>query len=116
MVNERSATQKQLDDINAQIAVLANQISALKSTLTITSQGITNDANTMELQIAQLNDQLDKCRLSSPMEGTVLTAYTRTNEMTTLGKPLYKIADLSNMILRAYITGNQLAEIKINQK
>jgi len=116
LVKDNAAASKQQDDINGQVLALEDQIEALRSTLTITSQGITNDANTLSVQIDQLNDQLEKCRLSSPMKGTVLTTYARENEMTVPGKPLYKIADLSEMELRVFISGDQLAEVKLNQK
>lgn len=116
LMTGNAATSKQLDDVNAQIEVIRDQIAALRSSLTITSQGITNDANTMSVQIEQINNQLRKYSLSSPMNGIVLTTYARKNEMTAPGKPLYKIADLSDMILRIYISGNQLAKVKLNQQ
>lgn len=115
MVKENAAPTKQLDDVNGQIAVIKGQIAALQSSLSITSQGITNDANTISIQIAQINDQLKKCRIVSPMDGTVLTTYVRENEMTAPGKPLFKLADLDEMILRVYITGDQLTQVKLNQ-
>jgi HlyD family secretion protein len=107
---------KQLDDINAQIEVLNKQIAAQKSTLNISTEGIDKETNPLNIQIAQLNDQLAKCKLVNPVNGTVLVKYAEANEMAAAGKPLYKIADLSNIILRAYITGNQLPQVKLNQK
>lgn len=115
LLKGNAATPKSLDDVNAQIQVIKSQMAALNSTLTITSQGISNDANSLAVQIEQLNDQLAKCRIISPMNGTVLTTYAKANEMTSPGKPLYKVADLSEMILRVYISGNQLAKVKLNQ-
>ncbi len=111
-----AAPQKQLDDINAQIDVIKKQIEAQKSSLDISTEGISKDAVSVTTQIEQLNDQLAKCKLINPTNGTVLTKYAEANEMTASGKPLYKIADLSNIILRAYITGDQLPQIKLNQK
>jgi HlyD family secretion protein len=70
----------------------------------------------LQVQIEQLNDQLAKCKIINPTNGTVLTKYAEANEMTAAGKPLYKIADLSNIILRAYITGDQLTQVKLNQQ
>jgi HlyD family secretion protein len=70
----------------------------------------------LEVQIEQLNDQLRKCRIINPLNGTVLTKYAEANEMASPGKPLYKLADLSTIILRIYITGNQLPLVKLNQK
>lgn len=116
LVKGDAATPKQLDDINAQIEVLKKQIEAQKSTLNISSEGLGKDVVPMQVQIEQLNDQLSKCQIINPISGTVLAKYAEANEMTTTGKPIYKIADLSNIILRAYITGNQLPQIKLNQK
>jgi HlyD family secretion protein len=116
LVKGDAATPKQLDDINAQIEVLKKQIEAQKSTLSISSEGLGKDVVPLQVQIEQLNDQLAKCNIINPTNGTVLAKYAEANEMTTTGKPLYKIADLSNIILRAYITGNQLTQVKLNQK
>lgn len=115
LVKGDAATPKQLDDINAQIDVLKRQIEAQKSSLSISSEGISKDVIPLQVQIEQLEDQLSKCNLINPVNGTVLTKYAEANEIASVGKPLYKIADLSNIILRAYITGNQLPKIKLNQ-
>jgi len=116
LVKGDAATPKQLDDINAQIEVLKKQIEAQQSTLSISSEGLSKDIVQLQVQVEQLNDQLAKCKIINPANGTVLAKYAETNEMTTTGKPLYKIADLSNIILRAYITSNQLTQVKLNQK
>ncbi|PZX58089.1 HlyD family secretion protein [Algoriphagus chordae] len=116
LVKADAATPKQLDDATAQVDLIKAQIQAQKSTLNISTQGISNDASPMEVQIAQLNDQLGKSQIINPMAGTVLTKYAEQNEMTAPGKPLYKIADLSNIILRVYISGNQLSQVKLGQK
>jgi HlyD family secretion protein len=111
-----AATRKQLDDANAQIELIKSQIEAQKSSLNISSQGISNDATSMEVQIAQIEDQLEKSKIVNPIPGMVLTKYAEQNEMTSPGKPLYKIADLSTITLRVYISGNQLSEVQIGQK
>ena len=111
-----AATKKQLDDINANIEVIKKQIAAQKSTLNITRDGISKDANSIQIQIEQIDDQLKRSRIINPLNGTVLAKYAQENEITSMGKPIYKIADLSNLTLRAYITGDQLAKIKLNQK
>lgn len=116
LVKSGAGTSKQLDDITAQVEILKKQIEAQKSTLSISSEGINKDVLPLKLLIEQLNDQLQKCKLINSVNGTVLTKYAETNEITAPGKPLYKIADLSNLILRAYITGNQLPLVKLNQK
>lgn len=115
LIKGDAATPKQLDDINASIDVIKKQIEAQKSSLNIAIEGLGKDASSMLVQIEQLNDQLAKCKIINPKEGTVLTKYSEVNEMAATGKALYKIADLSNIILRVYITGNQLPMIKLNQ-
>ncbi len=116
MVEADAATPKQLDDANAQVAIIKKQITAQQSNLGISSSSITQEASPLEIQIAQLEDQLTKSRIVNPMEGTVLVKYAEVNEMTAVGKPVYKIADLSTIILRAYITGPQFAQIRLNQQ
>ncbi|MCE3228948.1 MAG: hypothetical protein K0S32_3499 [Bacteroidetes bacterium] len=116
LVKADAATQKQLDDINNNIEVLKKQIAAQESSLGIMSESITQQSLPVMIQIEQLNDQLHKCNISNAVKGTVLSKYASVNEMTAPGKPLYKIADLSEIILRAYITGDQLSQIKLNQK
>lgn len=115
MAKADAATPKQLDDANAQVAVISKQIAAQQSSLGITSSSIMQEASPLEIQIAQLEDQLAKSRITNPVDGTVLVKYAEANEMATIGKPLYKIADLSSIILRAYITGPQFAQLQLNQ-
>lgn len=116
LVKADAATPKQLDDANSAIDVIKKQIEAQRSSLEISTRGISNDAYPLTIQITQLNDQLEKCRIINPVKGTVLSKYAEVNEMTAPGKPLYKVADLSTIILRAYITGDQLAKVKLNQE
>ncbi len=116
LVNEGAATPKQLDDANAQVTVLEKKIEAQQSTLAISSSGYNKEARPIQVQIEQTNDQLAKSRIVNPLNGTVLEKYAEQNEMAVQGKPLYKIADLSTLLLRAYITGNQLSQISLNQK
>lgn len=111
-----AATQKQLDDVTAQADVIKKQIDAQQSSLRITSEGIDQQANPIRVQIEQINDQLTKCRIVNQTNGVVLSKYAEVNEMTLPGKPLYKIADLSMLTLRAYITGDQFSKVKLNQK
>lgn len=115
LLKAEAATQKQVDDITTQIAVLKKQIEGQESALGITSNGINEETSPLKIQIEQLDDQLAKCRLLNPVKGTVLVKYAEANEMTMIGKPLYKLADLSAIILRAYITGDQLSQIKTGQ-
>ncbi|MDD3321002.1 MAG: HlyD family efflux transporter periplasmic adaptor subunit [Paludibacter sp.] len=116
LVNANAANQKQLDDVNAQIAVLEKQLIAQKSNIDSANEGISEDNKSVNIQIAQIEDQLVKAKITSPITGTVLTKYAETGELAVAGKALFKIADINNMILRAYITNSQLTQIKIGQK
>jgi HlyD family secretion protein len=115
LLKDGAATSKQLDDSNAEVAILKKQIEAQRSSLSITSDGFNQEANPLYIQIEQIEDQLHKCKIINKTKGTVLTKYAEVNEMASQGKALYKIADLSTIILRAYISGNQLPNVKINQ-
>lgn len=110
------ASQKQLDDANTRVAALKDQISAQESTLNTTTSSINEQGSVIEVQLNEINDKLKKCTIINPIKGIVLSKYAGTYEMTAVGMPLYKIADLSNIIFRAYITGNQLPQVKLNQK
>ena len=111
-----AANQKQLDDIEAQIDLLQKQLLALTSTLEKSSEHISAQSSTLEIQIAQLDDQLEKTRIISPIAGTVLNRYAEAGELATMGTPLFKIADTDTMNLRAYVTNDQLAQIKLNDE
>jgi len=115
LVKANAANQKMLDDINAQIVILEKQLAAQKSTLDISNRGISEDVATMEIQVAQLDDQLLKCRIATPINGTLLVKYAQVGELAMPGKVLFKVADLESMILRAYITSDQLTQLKIGQ-
>ncbi|AFD07578.1 HlyD family secretion protein [Solitalea canadensis] len=116
LLKDDATTRKQVDDINSQVAILKRQIAAQQSSLAISTGSISEETNPLKVQIAQTNDQLEKCRIINPITGTVLTKYAERNEMASPGKALYKIADLSSLNLRAYVTGDQLPKIKLNQK
>jgi len=110
------ASQKQLDDADAKIATLQSKIAAQESSLQTTTASITEQGNTVNAQMNEITDQLKKCIIVNPVKGTVLSKYAEQYEMAVLGKPLYKIADISTIILRAYITGDQLQQVKIGQR
>ncbi len=116
LVKSDAATQKQLDDIDNQYKMLKKQLQAQQSQLSITSDGVTKESVPLRVQMDQIEDQIQKCIIINPITGTVLTRYAKAHETTANGKPLYKIADLSNIILRAYISGDQLPKVRLNQK
>ena len=115
LVKAHSANQKQLDDIDENIKYLEKQLVAQRSTLNKTTSGADREAESMDYQILQLDDQLEKCRLVNPVAGTVLVKYAEPSEVTAAGKPLYKIADLDRIFLRVYITADQLSTVKLGQ-
>lgn len=115
LVGSNAATQKQLDDINNQIELLQKQYKATQSSLTITSDGLQSETIPLAAQIEQIEDQINKSIIKNPIDGTVITKYAKQNEVTSNGKALYKIGNLDFLTLRVYISGNQLAQIKLNQ-
>lgn len=122
LVKADAATPKQLDDITAstdalqkELAVIKGQEAAQSSILQTQTSGLVGETIPLKVQIEQINDQLANSRIINEVNGTVLTKYAEANEMAANGKPLYKIADLSTLILRAYISGNQLSSVKLNQ-
>ena len=110
------ATQKQLDDANAKVTTLRAKINAQESSLQTTTSSLNEQAGTVDAQLTEINDQLKKCTITNPLKGTILSKYAEQYEMAAVGKPLYKIADLSNIILRAYITGDLLSQVRLDQK
>ena len=116
LVKGDAAPQKLLDDANVKVEVLKKQIEAQKSSLDITSETFNRNVPPLQRQIAQINDQLLKCRIINPIHGTVLTKYAQAFEIAMPGKVLYKIAELDTLTLRVYITGSQLSSIKLGQK
>lgn len=122
LVAADAATAKQLDDISAlvreareQLKVIENQKKAQVSMLRTQRDALASDVQPLDVQIQQVEDQLRKCRITNPVSGTVLTRYAYAGEMIATGQPIYKIADLRTMILRAYVSGDQLPEIQLNQ-
>ena len=116
LVKADVATQKQLDDQTSMVAQIQKQIDAQLSSLGISSQSIEKETVPVKALIQQISDQLSKCYLVNPVNGTVLAKYARVNEEATPGKPLYKVADISTLLLRAYITNDQFGQIKLGQK
>ncbi|MDR0510261.1 MAG: HlyD family efflux transporter periplasmic adaptor subunit [Rikenellaceae bacterium] len=111
-----AANTKQLDDVTSAIVVLEKQLRAQRSLLESANSGVRGNVAMISAQIAQVADQLAKCRIASPISGVVLSKYAERGELATLGKPLFKVADTENIHLRAYITADQLVRIKLGQK
>lgn len=110
-----AATQKQLDDMNARIQVLKDNLKAKKTSLNISTEAIDAQSEALNAQIDVINDQLHRSAITSPIDGTVLVKYAEQGELAALGKPLFQVADLDKMILRAYVTGDQLPLLQLGQ-
>jgi HlyD family secretion protein len=122
LVKADAATPKQLDDIVAQIEVLKKQqavtqqqIAVQKTTVATQNRTVLSEKPSLQKRAAQIEDQLKRSQVINPVTGTVLTKYAEAGEVTSAGKALYKIADLSVITLRAYITGTQLPQVKLKQ-
>ncbi|MCC7244796.1 MAG: HlyD family efflux transporter periplasmic adaptor subunit [Saprospiraceae bacterium] len=129
LVAAKAAPAKQLDDVNGQVAVLEKQIAAAQTQVKVLQQqikaqeesagimnrGILSEEQPLGARKAQLDDQIRRCTVINPIKGTVLSKYVEAFEMAAPGKALYKIANLDTLTLRAYVTGDQLAQIKLGQ-
>ena len=122
LIKADAATTKQLDDLNNQIDVLQKQIAVNEQQIKVqeTATGTQNnsvlsESRPLHKSVAIIDDQLKRTNIKNPITGTVLTKYAMAGEITAPGKALYKIGDLSVITLRAYITGTQLAQVKLNQ-
>ena len=116
LLKDGAATTKQLDDINASLRVLNGQLDALLSTLKNNTSSIDENASAIDLQIAQVEDRLSKCRIVSPIDGSVLVKYSEAGELAATGKPLMKVADMDRLYLRAYFTSDQLSDLSVGQE
>lgn len=116
LIASEAVNKKQLDDVNAQIAVLEKQRAATLSTLELTTNSLNDEDKAAFMQVEQLNDLLSKCRIVAPITGTVLAKYAEAGELASPGKALFKLADIKNLILRAYVSSDQLTTVKIGQK
>lgn len=116
LMADGAATQKQLDDAQAQLKVLRSQLQAHLSTLGKNRTSLGDNARAIEFQAGQIADQLERSVVKAPVTGTVLVKYAQAGEFAVPGKPLFKIANLNDIYLRGYFTASQLADIKLGQK
>lgn len=116
LLESNAATQKQVEDLQDKVSVLKAQIAAQEQNWERGNTSVLSEIRTYEIQLAQREDQLKKCRITAPMSGTVLSKYAEAGETVTAGKPLLKIADLSKIYVRAYFTTAQLAGIKLGDE
>ena len=116
LLADGATTQKQLDDARTQLRTLRDQLSAQLSTLGKNRSSISDNAIALQYRREQVEDQINRSTIISPISGTVLIKYAEPGEFATPGKPLLKLADLNNIYLRSYFTASQLADLKIGQK
>lgn len=116
LVKDGAANRKLLDDATSTVKVLHGQLAAQLSSLGNNTRSLNSQMNANDIQRSEILDQLAKCHITAPITGTVLENYTETGEFAAVGKPLFKIADVSNLYLRAYITSKQLEKVKLGQK
>ena len=112
LIADKAATQKQLDDINGAIDLIDKQVLSIQTQ----NAGIAEEMDVIDRQIAQVNESLYKCYIRNPVKGTVLCKYAEAGEIAAPGRALYKIADLSMMELKVYISGTQLPGVKLGQQ
>ncbi len=111
-----AATQQQLDNLNTQVASLKGQLDALLSQLSTTTTSTTSKAEAVDAQLAAIDDKIAKSTIVAPISGTVLAKYAEPGEVAAFGTPLVKLADISNIYLRAYFTSDQLQDVKLGQR
>jgi len=116
LIAAKAGNTKLLDDIDAQIAIIQKQIAATKENLEKNNQGVSDNVGLVDAQIEAINDMISKAHIQSSIAGTILTKYAEAGEVTAMGRPLFKVADVENIYLRAYITSAQLTQIKLEQQ
>lgn len=112
MFDENAATKRQVDEVDGRVKVIEAQMRSVGTQ----NAPIVSDLKSIDVQIEKINDQISKSKITNPIKGTVLTKYAEAGEITAFGRPLYKIADMSEMTLRVYFSETQLSNIKIGQK
>ena len=116
LLKSNAATQKQVDDIQASIDLLQRQLAAQTETLQNNNSSLSSEVKGLSIQAAQVEDLIQKSIISSPIDGTVLAKYAEIGEIAVQGRALFKVADINNLYLRAYITADQLNKLKLNQE
>ena len=115
LVSDGAAPRKMLDDATSQVQVLEKQLEAQTSALRTQLSTLDSQQAAADVQVDQLRDQLRKCHITTPIQGTVLEKYVEQGEFVAIGKPLFKMADTEQMFIRAYITSAQLQQVRVGQ-
>ena len=116
LVADGAAPSKMLDDVTNQVQVLQRQLAAQLSSLSTNTNALSKQMAATEVQIDQLRDQLRKCHITAPLKGVVLEKYAERGEFVAVGKPLFKMADMEEVYIRAYVTSAQLQDIRTGQQ
>lgn len=116
LLKDGAATQKQVDDIGYQIATLQKQLIATNEQVSSANQSIDGQSAGFDAQIGQVDDMMQQAVITSPISGVILSKYAEPGEYAVPGRSLFKVANVSDMKLRAYITADLLTGIKIGQK
>ncbi len=116
LVKANAASQKQLDDINYQLEVLEKQLAATSEQIGSANTSLTGQSASIAAQVAQIDDQLANCIITSPIRGVVLSKYAEQGEFAVPGRALFKVGNIEDMKLRAYITASQLTTLRIEQQ
>ena len=116
LLKDGAATQKQVDDIGYQIATLQKQLAATNEQVVTANQSIDGQSAGFDAQIGQVDDMMRQAVITSPINGVILSKYAEAGEFAVPGRALFKVADVSDMKLRAYVTADLLTGLKIGQK
>jgi len=116
LLKSNAGTQKQVDDIQSSIDVLQRQLAAQTESLQNNNKSLSAESLSIQAQLEQIDDMIRKSLIISPINGIVLDKYAEMGEMAGQGRVLFKIADMEQIFLRAYITADQLNQIKLNQE
>lgn len=115
LVEKEVLAQKQLDEINARLDGAKAQKAAATQQVEKQNSGSQGTAKALDAQIAQVNEMISRAAIKAPISGTVLTTYAHEGELTGAGRPLFKMANLSNITLRIYLSPGQLERIQLGQ-
>lgn len=113
LVQANAANQKQLDDVDAQIAIVESQKRAAQSQIAKGNSQVGAQSSALEIQVAQLEDAIAKCVLRSPIDGVILQSFIARGELAVAGRPLFKVGQLDTMTLRAYVPYSALTQMKL---
>ncbi len=108
-----AASARQLDEITSRVTTLERQLAAQRQSLEQSLESLGAESESLSYQIDLLDDRIQRCSIVSPIDGTLITSYTEAGELAVTGKPLFKVADMTGVFLRAYITSGQLTKLKL---